>query len=109
MYKNVQGSAAVNSPLWRLGSALVGAERAGRCCTSAGRAADVAPWKQRSEVAGQLETSWSCPGCLTCVGIQLETEGLQRTGRKVTLIKRRNLLNVLLRKHRALIPLRKFL
>lgn len=72
------------SPPSRPGSAVVGAERAGRCCEAAGGAADVAPWMQRSEVASQMltqfDSSCSCPSCLSCspcVGTLLETEELE--------------------------------
>lgn len=85
----IEGSIDINSPLLRPGCVGAVVMRAGRCCKSAGRAADVGPWMQRSEVAGQLETLCSCPGCLTCfpcVGTLLETEGLQCTGRNAKLL-----------------------
>ena len=86
------------SPLSRPGSAVAGAERAGRCCEAADGAADVAPWMQRNEVAGQMLTSsCSCPGylsCSPCVGTLLETEELESGQGEVINVTLSKLLNV---------------
>lgn len=73
---------------WWLGCDVVVGGVAGRCCKTAGRAADFGPWMPTSEVVCQmltpLDTSCSFPGCVTCfpgAGILWGTEELQQRKR----------------------------